>query len=438
MQIFTKQRFHAILKKGGILLAISAIFSKLLGLLRDRLLLDNFSHQQTDIILSAFRIPDFFFYLFVGTTLSTVFIPRLLDLKDEKSRNLLISSFFWKIFFGFGGLSLSGFLFANYLTPLFVKGLDVEAIHQIAHLVKYLFLSVFLLSLSGLFAAWSQAIHKFFWMSIAPLFYMGSICVGIWFWAENWGIFAIGYGAIIGSGLHLVINFLAFLKNRGNLSLAWHQPINAWQGFYADFGRRILNNSIFQINQMIDLLIASFLLTGAVTAFSLGSNLGHFLLSIIGFSLANVSFPKLTEAKHNYKKQRAILNNALKWIVIFVIPATLICALSSNFILSILFNLKGDLLVRTQTVFFWTVLSLPLACMIPILSRYFLANDDTKTPLKLSAISLFIATSCAALLALKILPAEQAILGLALGNFLANTLSASLLLFFIYVRGENK
>lgn len=136
--------------------------------------------------------------------------------------------------------------------------------------------------------------------------------------------------------------------------------------------------------------------------------------------------PQSSPKKAATPQQKIILWQSLKWILLFCLPASLLCSLFATEILQIIFSLQGETLQKTTTVFFWTVLSLPPACMIPILSRFFLANDDTKTPLIINTLSLTIATTLAATLSLYILPPDIAILGLALGNFTANYLSATL------------
>jgi len=83
----------------------------------------------------------------------------------------------------------------------------------------------------------------------------------------------------------------------------------------------------------------------------------------------------------------------------------------------------------TTIVFRWTIASVPFACACPLLSRVFLARDDTRTPLRITTTSLAFATALAAILSLKLLPPDNAILGLAVGNFTANVLVATRLHF---------
>jgi Na+-driven multidrug efflux pump len=114
------------------------------------------------------------------------------------------------------------------------------------------------------------------------------------------------------------------------------------------------------------------------------------------------------------------------------IPATFVGFIWAEFWLSFLFNLDGEILRMGTIVLRWVILSLPFAAVIPIFSRIFLANDDVITPMKISATSLFIATITAYILALKVFPPETAVLGLAIGTFLANFLSANLFAYKVW------
>ncbi len=423
-------KLKSYLFRGGALLGISAIASKLLGFLRDRLLVENFDPAQVDLVFIAFRIPDFFFYLFVGATLSVILIPRLSEL-DKTEKTEYISSFFWLIFFFFGMLCMAGFWGAFYLVQLLAPTLDVSLQTQIANISQYLFISVFILSLSGIFGATLQAKQKFVSLALAPLFYMGSIVFGIYIFSDQFGLNVIGYSALFGAIIHLFANMLHFYFSGEKIKFHWKKPRQVWKKFQQDFWRRVFNNAAFQINQTVDVWVASFLMTGAVTAFSIGTNFGHVLLSIVGMSIANSAFPKLSKAKNNKDKQTKILNHSIKWILLWTIPFALIGAVGADFLLAFLFGLSGPVLEMGRTVFFWTVISLPFACLIPIFSRVFLANDDTTTPLYINLFSLTVATSLAAILALKILPTDKAILGLAYGNFTANVLGATLFYYFL-------
>ncbi|MCF7917710.1 oligosaccharide flippase family protein [Candidatus Gracilibacteria bacterium] len=415
-----------LLLRGGTLLGASAILSKCLGLLRDRLLVEIFGQgDKVDLIFASFRIPDFFFALLIGGTVSTLFLPRVAHLEEEKKYHFL-SSFLWGVVVLFGIFCGLGVFFTDSLIVLFAGGFDVTLRAEMVPLARCLFGSVFLLAVSAVFSAFQQSYHRFISISIAPILYTGMICAGLFWWRDQWGLMTVGLAALAGATLHLLSNAYGFFAHGGQIHWTWKTPTEAWQGFKRDFFYRVLNNSAFQINQTADILIASFLITGSVTAFSLGSNLGFVLLSVVGFAIANSAFPKLSHAKHDYPAQKEILKTSIQWVLFFTIPTVIVGMLFASPILHLLFHLEGEMLRMATTVFFWTILALPATCIIPTLSRVFLANDDALTPMKVSTASLLVATGAAAMLSLVILPSEKAILGLALGNLIASGLSAIL------------
>ncbi|MCF7905855.1 oligosaccharide flippase family protein [Candidatus Gracilibacteria bacterium] len=414
------------LLSGGALLGGSAVLSKFLGLWRDRLFLDIFgAGEKVDMIFASFRIPDFFFFLLVGGTISTLFLPRFTHL-GEKEKSQFFSSFLWGVVVFFGIFCGLGVIFTESLTGIFAGGFPAELRAEMIPLSRMLFGSVFLLSVSSVFAALHQSRHQFLSIAIAPVLYTGGICAGLYFWRDTFGLFTVGIAAVSGAFVHLLVNMNTFFVQQNKVEWVWKKPAEAWKKFTSDFVFRVTNNAAFQINQSADILIASFLAVGTVGAFSIGTNLGSVLLSIVGMSIANSAFPRLAQAKEDTQTQRKVLGSSLGWILFFTIPVAIVGAMFPEIILRILFRLEGESLQMATIVFRMTVLSLPAMCVIPVLARVFLASGDAKTPMKITSFSLLIATGLAAVLALKVLPPESAIWGLAIGNFVASVLSAGI------------
>ena len=419
-----KTLLRSSLFRSGALLAVSAVVSKLFGLWRDRLFVQIFAESgQVDVIFAAFRIPDFFFFLLIGGTVSTLFLPRMASIERPDHQIDFASSFLWLTAVCFGLVCVFGMLLADFLTPIFAAGFSAELQGEITTLARFLFGSVFLLSLSSVFAAFLQNRGVFWSVAIAPIIYTVTICIGTWHFAPTFGVISVGVSALIGSLLHCVFNFFASVLQKQEINFSWLKPASAWKNFSADFFLRVGNASALQINQSVDVLIASFLVAGTVTAFAVGTNLGHVLLSIVGLSVANIVFPRLTQHKKDPAKQQWYLLRGLGVVFLITVPVSVFLSFFSAKILQFLYAFPPDILVMADTVFRWTVWSLPFACALPLLSRAFLANDDTVTPMRCTLVSLFVATSLAAFLSLNVFVGSEAILGLAIGNFVANTLS---------------
>jgi putative peptidoglycan lipid II flippase len=63
-------------ESAALILVVSALTSRVLGLIRDRLMAGSFgAGQELDIYFAAFRIPDFIYALFITGGIAAVFLP---------------------------------------------------------------------------------------------------------------------------------------------------------------------------------------------------------------------------------------------------------------------------------------------------------------------------------------------------------------------------
>ena len=69
---------------GAILISVFSVLSKILGLLRDRMLASSFGAGQIlDSYFAAFRIPDFIFNSLILGALASAFVPVFVKLSKE-------------------------------------------------------------------------------------------------------------------------------------------------------------------------------------------------------------------------------------------------------------------------------------------------------------------------------------------------------------------
>lgn len=428
----THRMLRGVIVRGGVLLGMSAILGKALGLLRDRLLLETFGQEGlVDFIFAAFRVPDFFFFLLVGGVVSTLLLPRMQD-TPEKEHTEFLSSFFFLVGIGFGVLCLLGALLARPLAHVIGAGLPPEMYPFMIPNIRWLFGASFFLALSSVLAAYLQFQKNFLPLALAPLVYTSMICLSVYGFGQHFGLWVVGIGAAVGAGMVFLMYLMFYLFEGGTFSLSWMTPKKSWHHMGRDFLARVGVNATFQINQTLDIIIAGFLALGSVTAFTLGSQLGHVLLTVLGLPLANSAFPLLSETKHNLPRQKRILIKTCAGMLAISVPLSLAGFVLGKWLLELIFALEPDALRATWYVFSWTVVSLPLACLLPLFSRVFLAHGDTRTPLIVSGISLSVATALAAYLCFVVLPSPVALVGLGVGNAVANTLSALLYIGFLF------
>jgi putative peptidoglycan lipid II flippase len=110
---------------GAIIIAVFSILSRLLGLLRDRLLSSTFGAGQIlDAYYAAFRLPDLIFNTLVLGALSSAFIPIFLSVwhKDKKEAWQVANSILNILLVTIVVLVVVLFIFAPQLVNIFVHG----------------------------------------------------------------------------------------------------------------------------------------------------------------------------------------------------------------------------------------------------------------------------------------------------------------------------
>src|SRR3989337_1771923 len=110
---------------GAFVLMVTVSASKILGLVRDRLLAHTFPPDQTAVFFAAFRLPDLLFQLFIFGAVSVAFIPVFTDYlhqKSEKEAFEFASDILNVVFLIFAIISTIVFFAASPITSLIVPG----------------------------------------------------------------------------------------------------------------------------------------------------------------------------------------------------------------------------------------------------------------------------------------------------------------------------
>ena len=432
----------------AILVALSSLASRLLGVVRDRILAGQFGAGATlDIYYAAFRIPDLIYNLIVLGAISAGFIPIFTSLvKDfkcaegEEAEHCRKNEGAWKLannilnilLLGLAVLSVIGIIFAPGLTRLIAPGFSGEEQAQTAALTRIMFLSPLFLGISGIIGSVLQSFKRFMIYSLAPVFYNVGIIIGALLFVRWWGVYGLAWGVIFGAFLHMAIQIPAVrhLGFRYRLKIDW-RDVNTWK-----MGKmmvpRTLSLAVSQINLVVTTIIASNLSAGSLAVFNLANNLQSFPVGIFGVSFAIAAFPSMAEAAFDKDKLAASFSQTMRQILFFVIPATfLIIALRAQIIRVILgtgnFDWQDTILTMNTLGFF--AVSLFAQATLPLLIRVFYARHDSATPFYLSLVSAVINVGLSWALAPK-----MGVAGLALAYSAANIINFVLLWIWLYFR----
>jgi len=376
----------------ALMVALSSLLSRFLGIFRDRILGSEFGLGKTlDIYFAAFRIPDLIFNLIVLGSLSAGFIPIFTQLIKKTSAKINHNKEAWEVaniiitILGFSLIILSGFgiLFAPYLMKIIAPGFSPEQQAFTANVTRIMFLSPIFLGISSILGGILQSYKRFFVYSLAPIVYNIGIIFGALFLAPIWGVYGLAYGVVIGAFFHMMIQVPAVIGLGYKPKLNFNYKNKNVLKIAVMMIPRTLSLAVNQFNLLFITIIASTLASGSLSVFNYANNLQTFPIGIFGISFAIAAFPTLSVYAFDKKKFIDSFSSTFRKILFFVVPSTVLLLTLRAQIIRVVFgtgqfNLEDTLLTMNTLKFF--IISLFAQATIPLLVRMFYARHNSSTP----------------------------------------------------------
>lgn len=374
-------------------LATSIVF----GFLRQRVIALRFgTSAELDAFTAANGIPELLFTMLAGGALAFAFIPvytQLLTQDEETESNLLLSRVINTILLLVGSLGTLLAIFAPTLVsapwgvgPSFPPGTQALT----AELMRVLFISTVIFAASSILTGALHAHQHFLLPALAPSMYSQGIIFGAVVLGPRWGIFGLAWGAVLGAGLHLMIQLPGAWKfrMRWNLSLGWGDPV-------------LRSVAVLMAPRVIDLLMArasidwmnanigSGLGVGRVSSLRYAFQLMNTPWTLIGTAIGIAVFPTMSAlaARHDVSAQRRALSGALRAILTLALPAAVVLLALGKPIIGFLFEGGEFDQQSTNLVYFalqFYVVALLSQSVLEVVVRAFAAQKDTLTPLIVS------------------------------------------------------
>jgi putative peptidoglycan lipid II flippase len=398
------------MNQAALVLAVFSLLSQICGLVRDHLLASQVGPSAIlDIYYASFRVPDFIYTSVASLFSVTVLIPfiteHLQDKGEDRITNLkrFSNSIFSVYCLGMMLVCAVVFVLMPYLTTITAPGFSAA---QHADLVLYsriMLLSPFLLGLSSLLGSFAQVQKKFFSFAIAPLFYNFGILVGVLAFRPIWGMLGVVFGVILGALLYLIIQLPTLVNIQKlptlTITIDWKLIKRVIKlSLPRTIALSFTNLTFIAMSAMASLLVA-----GSISIFQFSYNIETTPLMIIGISYAVAAFPTLTRlyVEGQKKEFMDLIHRAARNIFFLSIPAALLFIVLRAQIVRVLlgagqFSWNDTRLVAASVALF--SISVTAQCLILLLVRGFYAIGNTKTPLKVNALSLVVTTISAVLL----------------------------------------
>ncbi len=389
----------------ALLLGAASFLSRIVGLLRDRILAHQFgAGVELDIYTAAFRVPDFLYNIIIVGALSAGFIPIFLEIfenrnlpagRQEEKAWKFTSTILNITFVALGIISLIAFFTLPYFLPKLVPGFSPESQAQTLMLTRIMLLSPIFLGLSGVVSSVLQSLRSFVVYSFAPLFYNVGIILGALVFVPLFGLKGLAYGVVLGAVMHFAVQLPMLFHYGFHFQFSLSYKESSVKKLFKLMIPRTLTLATVQINVVLTTLFASTLAVGSVAAYNFANNISSLPVGIIGVSFALAAFPTLSELanKGDIQEFEQHISRTTRQILFFIIPLTILFLLLRAQIIRILLGTGefdwNDTIITAQTVGMLSI-SLFAQCLIPLFIRAFYALQNTRTPLIITFFSTLI------------------------------------------------
>jgi len=323
----------------------------------------------------------------ISAGIATVIIPMYNHRRIQKSKEnadlfasniLCITSVFYLC------LSIAGIIFAPALVKIFAPNFDENTIALTVDIIKMTFVFTVIINISNFMASIAQIHNKFSITIVANFPFSVFTVVSVICFADKVGIYAL----VIGYIMFLVTQvFLLALSARKVFKFRF--KINFKNGDLKEVLKLslpiYLSVAIWEINIIIDKVLASGLSEGSISLLTYASRLRSLPDGIITASVITVMFPLLSKyaAEREFAKLKEATTKAISLLFMALLPVISICVYYAEEITKIVYErgvFTPEQTALTANIFTISVVSLIFSGVAGLLSNLFYSVQDTKTP----------------------------------------------------------
>jgi putative peptidoglycan lipid II flippase len=428
------------LSSAAALLVGASLLGQLLGFMRTQIINGNFNspgHITTDAYFAAFKIPDFFFYTIAAGALGVAFMPFLADRLGQGDRKTV-----WQLTSSL--LNLLGILmlavgvvllvFTEPLIKIVVgHNLPPDQMHDAVMIMRIVSFNPLLFTISGILTSLQQTFGRFFFFAVAPIIYNLSIIASVYIFKDSLGIVGLGIGAMAGALLQLLLVLFGLV----GMQFKYTPKIN-WSSM--DF-RRILRNlparsidqGIDSINSIVETNRASALGRGSITFYENAYTLHLVPIFLIGTAISTAAFPRLNDRLAQgrpdlFKRDFLQVLRVMIWIIL---PVAVVSFFARAYLARLIYK---NIAPEIALIFGFLVGAIVFRTLYSLISRYFYAQKDTKTPLFVSlfaiALNIYLAFTLAK-------PLSYGVTGLAIAQSVVAAVEVLILVTIMIWRDHN-
>lgn len=383
------------LGKSTAVVSFFTLISRILGLMRDAVLMAVFGASGLmDAFLVAFKLPNFLRRLFAEGAFAQAFVPVLTDYQQKSTFSDLqhfISRMAGALLLILSLLSTAVIAFAPWIMAGFAVGFskDSEQFRLTVQLFQLTFPYLLLITLTAFASSILQSYQRFIIPAITPIILnvcliVFALCISP---ALYQPILALGYAVLLAGVLQLLLQCVPIYQQKLLIlpKLDWqHQGVRQVLKLLLP---AIFGVSVWQINLLLNTVIATFLPTGSVSWLYTAERMSELPLGLIGVAIGAVILPTLSRQVNSDDSQslQRTLDWACKWVLLVGVPASVALVQISQVLMFTLF-VRGEFGRQDATMSGLALQAMSLGILpfmlIKVFAPVFFAQKNSRIPVK--------------------------------------------------------
>ncbi len=426
------------LSRAAGIVSLFTLISRVMGLVRDMVLARFFgSGVSADAFFVAFRIPNLLRRLFAEGSLTIAFIPVFTEYLTQKGRKEAFDvarTILTLLALVLSVSALLGILLSPWIVRIqaFGFGGSGDRYELTVFLTRITFPYIFFISLVAFFMGVLNSLRRFGAPAAAPIFLNVGIIGAAYFISPHCPqpIVGVALGVLIGGILQVGLQIPWVLKEGLKVFPLWQPDHPAVRRIGLLMLPAIVGSAVYQFNQFMGTLLASFLPQGSVSWLYYADRLVQFPLGIFAIAISTAALPSLSAqaAMQDLDEFQDTLSYSLRLVFFVTLPCVAGLIVLGKPIIRVFFERGAfdsqSTIMTNKALFFYSV-GLWAFSGIRVMVSAFYALQDTKTPVKVA----IVAAVANLVLSLAFMgPLRHG--GLALALSLASSLQFCLLVFF--------
>ncbi|HEB79799.1 MAG TPA: murein biosynthesis integral membrane protein MurJ [Rhodospirillales bacterium] len=390
--------FRSIVTVGGLTMA-----SRVLGFIRDILIAAILgAGMLADVFFVAFKFPNLFRRLFAEGAFNAAFVPLFAGLLEEEGEDgarafaeQALAVLLWALLIFVAAFELAMPLLMYGFAPGFAA--TPEKFDLAILLTRVTFPYLLFISLASLMAGVLNSLGRFAAAAATPILLNLCLIGAILGLAPLMAspAHALAWG-VAGAGLTQFVWMYVFCARAG-MPLRLRRP--RLTPTVSRMLKRIvpvaIGAGVYQINLLIDTIIASFLPTGSISYLFFADRVNQLPLGVVGVAVGTALLPLLSRQLRAGQDVQAMdsQNRALEFAFLLTLPAAAALMVIAHPVIAVLFERgafgPGEVQATAQALSVYAA-GLPAYVLVKALAPGFFARGDTVTPVKAGVAALVV------------------------------------------------